>query len=275
MKIKKLLILLLLFTVMFGLGACSEIKVMNISNNDGTIDEMVYVSLDVEKLLEKDKDIEEIKLDIRNNSLQKANEFKYALNNRIDLDVMIIEDQESKDLLLSYKDGISIIINEWQNNRFSIGIRFKNENVYKYFYNITDDVIVEPKIDKSFFYNKLTYYGNTMYIKHFALYESVRDYYSLKYPEFVDEDVSLKYTYVTDLKRQHSNADEVEFRNGQYYHTWNVDPDNIDDKVELYYNIANKSNCILVCIGITFAITIIITGISAIIYFIKNKNNKK
>ena len=275
MKIKKLMIFLLLFTVMFGFCACSEIEVMNISNNDGTIDEMVYVSLDVEKLLEKDINIEEIKLDIRNNSLQIANEFKYVLNNKIDLDIMTMNDQESKDLLLGYKDGISIIINEWHDNKFSIGIRFMNENVYKYFYNITDDMPLEPKIDEGFFYNKLTYYGNTMYIKHFALYQSVRDYYSLTYPEFVAQDVRLKYTYVTDLRRQHSNADEVKFSNGQYYHTWNVDPNDIDDKVELYYNIADKSNCVLVCIGITFAITTIITGVAAIMYFIKNKNIKK
>lgn len=271
---KKLLILILLCTMIFSLTACSEIRVMNRSNDDGTIDELVFVSLNVEKVLEKGLNIEEIKLDIRNNSLAEANGFVDALNAKIDIDIMVMNDQESINLLNSYKDGITTIVEEWQDNKFLIGIRFKNENVYKYFYNITDDTKVEPKIEKHFFFNKLTYYGNTMYIRHYALYESVKDYYTHMYPEFIfTDDVKLSYTYVTDLRRQHSNADHIQYKSGKYYHTWGVDINNIDERIELYYNIANKSNCILFCIGITFAITIIISAVAIIMHFVKNKNN--
>jgi len=274
---KKCILASLICIMMFCMTACSEIRVMTVTNTDGTIDEMVYVSLDVEAVLEAGYDIDEMKLDIRTNSINEAKSFVNALNNRVYSDLELTTDEDSRKVLESYVDGISVIISEWQNDNFMIGIRFKDVNVYKYFYQITENVQLEAKSERHFFYDRVIYYGNTMYLKHHDLFDRMSIYYSQHYPECnIQEDVELSYTYITSIRREHSNADYITNRGGEYYHTWIVDSDEIDQPIELYYNVANQTNCILTCIGTAILSIIIITIIAVIINKIKirNKNNE-
>ena len=64
-------------------------------------------------------------------------------------------------------------------------------------------------------------------------------------------------------------------QNGEYYHTWIVDKDNIDEPIMLYYNIANPENFILVGLGIVGVVTIILIAIGAVLEKRKLKIKKE
>ena len=78
-------------------------------------------------------------------------------------------------------NGIEIIKSDWKDNTYVIGIRFKNIDVYKYYYGIKENTKVEMQTDEHFFYDKVYYYASTMYVKHHDLYDSINVYYSTKY----------------------------------------------------------------------------------------------
>lgn len=271
-KLQKLMLCCIMLLSIFIMSACSEVRVMMMTNTDGTIDEMVYVSLDCEELLRLGYSIDQVKLDIRTYAVEEADAFKDRLNLKIAEDLMITTGEADRRVLISYRDGISPIISEWSNNNFMIGIRFRDEYVYKYFYNIAEANKLEPTITKGFWYDKYEYAMNTMYIKHYALYESINTRFSLKYADIpLSDRTELMYTYVADKHRQHSDADFITRQGDKYYHTWVVDRDEIDQEIHLYYNIANQENWILVALVVTFVAGAIITIIVVIIHFIKKK----
>ncbi len=271
-KFSKLALLLLIFVSIFCLSACSEVRVMMVTNDDGTIDEMVYISIDNEEVAKCGYDINTMKLDIRTYAIDEAEKFNTELNIKITADLLISTNPEVKKILNSYIDGIDPIISEWKNNTFMIGVRFKTEEIYRYFYNISDNIKLEPKIEESFWYNKVTYTAYTMYAKHSSLYNRINTRFTLKYKDIpLTESSKLMYTYVTDKRRQHSNADFITRDADKYYHTWIVDRDDTDMTIELYYNIANKDNWIVLAILSTAIISCVITIVGIIIYLIKNK----
>ena len=263
--IKVLLVFVLLFMIMFSFVGCTQVNAMTITNQDGTIDEIVNVSLNSNEILSAGYSIVEMKADIQSTALNEANKFVLALNKKISDDLLLVSDEESISTLNYYKNGIEVIQSTWTNNTMQVGIRFKNIDVYKYFYNV-GNVNVEMQEEKHFFYTKAYYYGNTMYLKHNGLYNSMNILFSLTYPEFIDSsDNKLYYTYTTDLRREHSDAEKISYKDGLYYHTWEVDPENANQNIMIYYNVANRANCIIVSLGITLVSVLILFGISLII----------
>lgn len=275
-SIKYLFIALMLIISALSFSACSQVRVMTITNEDGSIDEVVGVSLNIEDIVSSDYDINEIKNDIMINSQAQAQEMKDELNAKIFRDLIIVRDEESVEILNSYKNGISVIKSDWSDNYYAIGIRFKNIDVYRYYYEIKENVNIEMKTEKHFFYNKVYYHANTMYVKHHNLYNKINEYYSLKYPDLIEsENNQLLYTYKTELRRQHSDADYITKQDGEYYHTWVVDPENVDEPIMLYYNVANPENWIIISICITFGVTVVLAIIGVIINLTKKKTKEQ
>ena len=88
-----------------------------------------------------------------------------------------------------------------------------------------------------------------MYLKHYDLYQQIKEQLSLEMPELVAiNDCELLYTYVTDSRREHSDADYVQKIGNKYYHTWIVE-DAENDIIMIYYNVANSGIYIIICIG--------------------------
>ena len=271
-SIKSLLVLLMLLVVALTFSACAQIRVMTITNDDDTIDELVSVTIVHEEVLNAGYNLTELKLDIETKSQAQAENMKDKLNQKINYDLFRVNDEESVKVLNSFKDGISVIKSDWKNNTYAIGIRFKNIDVYKYYYGISENTNVEMQTEEHFFYNKVYYYASTMCVKHHDLYDSVNDYYSAHYPQLINSETNeLLYTYKTDLRRQHSDADYITKQDGEYYHTWVVDPNNLDEPIMLYYNIANPENYIIVSICITLAVTIVLATIGNVLNLTKKK----
>ena len=80
----------------------------------------------------------------------------------------------------------------------------------------------------------------------------------------------LLYTYKTESRREHSDADYVVEQDGYYYHTWVVDSDNVEKQIMFYYNIANAE--IFIVLGIAISIGV---GASLIVISQLIKKNRK
>ena len=271
-KIKNFIIIfLLLMTVC--LSACSEVRAMTMTNEDGTIDELVYVSLNQEEIENSGYSLNEIKQRIETSSMNEANRIVSSFNLRIQIALSTTTDDETRQVLQSYYDEIAIVGNSWEENTYVIGLRYKNINVYRYYYNITEANTGYSDIDEHFFYNTVYYNSTNLYADYHDLYDRLTSYYSSYYPDLIDsENNQLLYTYVTDLHREHSNADYISKIDGLYYHTWVIDQNDIDENIVIYYNLANQANCILICIAIAVGICAVL-GIIALIINKKRKKN--
>lgn len=270
--IKLLFSIVLFFIITISFSACAQVRVMTITNEDSSIDELVAVTIYPQSVIDAGYNVIELKRDIETKSSAQAQTMKDKLNNKITNDLFLVRDAESIAILNSYKDGISVIKSEWKDNTYAIGIRFKNLDIYRYYYNIKESINVEMQTEEHFFYDKLYYYANTMYVKHNDLYNSVKSYYSTAYPNLIEsENNELLYSYKSDLRRQHSDADYITKHKGYYYHTWVVSPDNIEDTIMLYYNVPNPESFIIVALAITFGVTIILLGVGVLKFKLKNK----
>ena len=271
-SIKSLFICLMLVIIALTFSACAQVRLMTITNDDGTIDEIVTITIDTEEVVSAGHSVAELKDDIMIKSQAQAQAMKEDLDEKILNDLLMVRDEETTLVLNSFINGISVVKSDWIGDTYSIGIRFKNIDVYRYYYNIKENINVQMQTEEHFFYDKVFYYSNTMYVKHHDLYNKVSAYYSAKYPNLINsEGNELLYTYKTDLRRQHSDADYITKQDGEYYHTWVVDANNLEKPIMLYYNIANPENYIIVSVISVFVLTIILSGVA----FVTNLINKK
>ena len=272
-KVKNFIIVIFLLLMTVCLSACSEVRAMTMTNEDGTIDELVYVTLNQEEIENSGYNLDEIKQRIETNSMNEANRIVSAFNLRIQIALSTITDEETRQVLQSYYDGIAVVGNVWEENTYVIGIRFEDIDVYRYYYNITENSTGYSDIEEHFLYNTVYYNSTNLYADYHDLYDRLSSYYSSYYTDLVDsENNQLLYTYVTDLHREHSNADYVSRIDGLYYHTWVIDPNNIEENIVIYYNLANQANCLLVCLAVGLGVLSIL-GIIALIINKKRKKN--
>ena len=275
-NLRKILMICLLVVVTISFCACSSVRTMTVTNADGTIDELVYISLDTQALIDAgydNLDIESMQTDITTTAMREASNivdnFKQSIDDLLAFNFTM--DFKTRTDLLNIRDGLEVVTSSWQDNTYVIGLRFNDINVYRYYYNITEEAEVQPTNEEHFLYTKVIYSGLNMYVNYSDLYLKLNQEFSAKYPEFIENENELLYTYVTESRREHSDADFVTRLDGKYYHTWLVDSENIAEPITLYYNIANRGNCILLCIGIS----IVVCGMLLIIGLIVDKHKKK
>ena len=275
-NLRKILMICLLVVVTISFCACSSVRTMTVTNADGTIDELVYISLDTQAIIDAgydNLDIESMQTDITTTAMREASNivdnFKQSIDDLLAFNFTM--DFKTRTDLLNIRDGLEVVTSSWQDNTYVIGLRFSDINVYRYYYNITEEAEVQPTNEEHFLYTKVIYSGLNMYVNYSDLYLRLNQEFSAKYPEFIENENELLYTYVTESRREHSDADFITKLDGNYYHTWIVDGNNLGEEITLYYNIANRGNCILLCIGIS----ILVCGVLLIIGLIVDKHKKK
>ena len=270
-KIYRLIFCLMLLVVVLCLSACASVRSMTVTNEDGTIDELLYVTLQEEEIVSAGYSVEEIKNRVSSSSLNEARQIVNNFNMKVSLDIMNSLDQDTITTLNSFLSGIEVIGDRWEDDTYVIGIRFKNMDVYRYYYGITSTSTAKTETESHFFYDRIYYYGLSTFVNYSDLYERLNAYYSMNYPNLVEsESNELLYTYTTDLSREHSDADFVTKMDGKYYHTWVIDGANLSEELVLYYNIANRANCILTLVGVSVAVS----GILLLIAFLIKKKNQ-
>lgn len=275
-NLRKILMICLLVVVTISFCACSSVRTMTVTNTDGTIDELVYISLDTQAIIDAgydNLDIESMQTDITTTAMREASNivdnFKQSIDDLLAFNFTM--DFKTRTDLLNIRDGLEVVTSSWQDNTYVIGLRFSDINVYRYYYNITETTEIQPINEEHFLYTKVIYSGLNMYVNYSDLYLKLNQEFSAKYPEFIENENELLYTYVTESRREHSDADFITRLDRNYYHTWIVDGNNLGEEITLYYNIANRGNCILLCIGIS----ILVCGVLLIIGLIVDKHKKK
>lgn len=278
-KFKQLLIVFLLLVTAVCFCACGEVNSRIIVKENGSIEEVVTITYDNEKIKQAgytSAQILELKEQVKADAETVGKNMNKALNDKVDAKILTTADKETVEILKSYYNGISMFDGS-NENVYSVKVVFKNYDVYKFYYNISEDAKTEKKVEEHFFYSKVYWYGGTMYMRHRELYDTLKSLYEEKYSNLINhEENKLTYTYVCDLRREHSNADYIEKGEDGYYHTWVIDKEQATEQtIMFYYNIANSGNWILVCILITVVVTLIMFGSAGIYQLIKKKNRKE
>ena len=263
--LKRGIVIILLLIVTISFSACSSVRNMTIENDNGTIDELVYISLNTDEIYSAGydyTDIVEMKKDIVEKSEEKAEQL--ISNFRVRMKVLPFANV-----------GVKVISSGWENDTYAIGLRFDNMSIYQLYYGIDDNNTSDVKKTEKFLYTKHEYKRYTKYYIYQSLYKELKDNYNNKYPEFVSsENNETLYTYVSDTSRLHSDADFITKQDGKYYHTWEIDSENLDQEITMYYKIANRGNWIIMCIIITLLFTSVLLIISFIIKIISYNKNK-
>jgi len=271
---KPISVILMLFILAFCFSGCASVRMSVVANADGTINEIVTIELDEVAVVNAGYSVALLKQDIKTRSIDEAQNICDNFKFNIDLTMASDITEETKDILLEYKNSLDVVYADWENNSFTVGLRFKNVDVYNYFYGITETNKVVYQKEEHFLYTKVYQQRTTKYVAYSSLFNKLKDFYSANYVGLINSETNqLAYTYVSDIRREHSDADYINKINNNYYHTWLIDSENINEPIIIYYNIANAGNCILLCLAIT-------AGLTAIIFFIvyfknKLKNNKK
>ncbi len=280
--LKYVLVVIMLCVMLLLCCSCAEVQNITIVNDDGTIDEMVYVYVDKQQLEEKDCDYAHTKELIESKASITAQVLCENFENKLNLEIFMAESAEVKMFLTSLKGGVTAIGNTWEDDVYKIGLRFKNANVYRHFYNITSTEREISEVENHFLYTKVKYYGLSFYAdgRYTAIYDVLATQFNAEFEgKFVDvEDTKLYFTYTTTERREHSDADMIFKANGKYYHTWEIIKNQEAEQGEefyqvltLYYNVANTGNCILCCIIFSLMLSVILLLICVIIKKCKNK----
>ncbi len=271
----KILICIALIVSAFCLTACSTVNATTVTNEDGTIDELVYVKIDDADLLNQNytnSQIVVLKNDIKDTASNAGQNIVSNFNVRVQTDALLATTELERQRILSYNNGIIYLMDSQDDGTMIFGLRFRDANVYRYYYNISETASPQYITEKHFLYTKCYYYGLTMYPDYTSLYNQIKSSLQVKYPDLVANNMAnLQYTYQTELRREHSDADFVSYKNGVYYHTWIVDENDFEKPIMIYYNIANSGNCILLCIGVS----IVLCGILWIVAVLVDKHKKR
>ncbi len=253
---KFLLIVLMLFTTI-TFCACSTTRLETIFNDDGSIEERLYVTIDKGAVGEN---------------------FIEVRNNIISLAQQEVERERSKFLIynVEYGNDIKPIKTEIiDDENFMIGLWFADSDCYNAFYNLGSSNKAEYQYQKHFLYTKVYKQGLTMltHPKLEEVYNRVEAKILNMYPEFsgMEKQNEMRYTMIADLRREKSNADIVQKINGKYYHTWVVDMED-QQPIEIYYIVANRSNWILICLGVVVVVCAILCAVGLNIL---NKQKRK
>lgn len=277
-KLKNILVCFMLILSAFIFSACASVNTLTRKNADGTIDELVYVKIDDATLIEQGYNrtqIVDIKNYVKNLGQSVEQSICVEFEQRLQDDLLSTDSAEEIKNLMAYSRGLQAIKVTTENDTIIFGIRFKNADVYRYYYEIPQDSRPAYQTEKHFLYTKYYYYATTSYADHQSLYNKIKNEIRVQYPQIVTNNkAELQFTYVTDLRREHSNADYVSYSNNEYYHTWIVDENNLYAPVMIYYNIANSAHCILLCISVSLIVCVVlwlIVGIKKV--SAKTKNN--
>ena len=130
-NLRKILMICLLVVVTISFCACSSVRTMTVTNADGTIDELVYISLDTQAIIDAgydNLDIESMQTDITTTAMREASNivdnFKQSIDDLLAFNFTM--DFKTRTDLLNIRDGLEVVTSSWQDNTYVIGLRFSD-----------------------------------------------------------------------------------------------------------------------------------------------------
>lgn len=272
-KFNRIILSIMLVLLMFLLCGCASVNFVTYHSDDGSIQEYVYITLDKQALLSHGYNIASVQFEIKSNSYQQATTLVQEYRNKLEIEYHsnILTNYEYTELY----NGIKVIEQDWSDCKYTIGLHFNSSTIYKKYYELLNDVTFtsNPKQVKKLFYTKSYYYGTTNY-GDYSIFNTIYNYYNnTMFASISPQQTSLTYSYSVSTRRFHSDADQVQMdNNGNYIHTWNVDPSNPARQICFYTITANRSVWILTAVGISLA-TCLVLCIVGVILHKKHKNS--
>jgi len=156
--------------------------------------------------------------------------------------------------------------------RYEFCVKYKDVNLYKYYYNEKGEESHTVDLSGNFFYNKIRIVGDETSLTHREFSEKCEVGLKLYFYNIIKEYKDyMVFNLHASKRRLKSNSDfQEKISTGNYLHTWIIG-ENAEDEVQYYYNIANRQNWIMLSIGVTLVIGVILFVISINI----KENNKQ
>ena len=266
---KKILILLLVFLNTYLLFGCAQTTYVITYKTNGEITQTFSTLIDINELQEKGYSYLELSSTIHNlYSNYWNNKYEYMQSNLNKNEELT--QQEKTQILNSVTKDISVIENE-----LTLTITYPNSKVANLVN--TDPTQEEQDSDVKYIENFLTrtmvqnvtniysgYHESELYNELNAIYN--------KNNEFSDNDLKLTHVIAFSNSRYKSNANKRIFKNGLYYHIWDVnttvDVNNeyASTKIEIYLTTAKPV--------MWYLLAVIITGLFIIFSFVYIKYSK-
>ena len=274
---RKLMLLVTSFVLIivsiFFVG-CSKVNYTSGKDINDNIVEQVSAKIDESNFIGTDLLIRKSQIsNIAKNTLQtKLNDYNSKVNS------MIVEAhlQGETEKEIKYKQllkEITVSEPEWDGNTFYVNASFQSESAYLIFYGLSERNFKEKYTTEQWLYNTIHYKGSLGYYQNYGLYNTLKRDIQFVFPEFTSEDTTLTYSYLTQSRRYHSNADTKVHTQDGYLHTWKVD--NINQEIEFTLKIANRQNWYILAILIGFSFTLILSIVALILVIIKRHKNKR
>lgn len=273
MKFNTIALSIMLVLICFCLCGCTQVNFVTYHNDDGTIHEYVYLTIDEQALSSYGYNIASVKLEIQSNSHLEAVNLIEDYRNKL---VTLYQSQHiSSDEYSILYNGVKLIEQKWEDNEYIIGLQFDNSTIYQRYYELLNGATFSQntKQIKKPFYTKTYYYGTTNY-GDYTIFNRIYGYYvNSKFNTISPHEAELTYSYSVSSSRFHSNAEQVSMdSNGNYIHTWDVDPNQPAREIYFYTISANRSAWIITCVLIGLLVCSILC-IVAIFKYLKDKNS--
>ena len=266
----KKIILILLATVFLFTG-CASVK-YTVVDSGSYLQQNVQVTLDSNTLSSKGLAVEDVKSEITSvvNRLYE-NSRNYFLNN---LQMLIVNESLTPTQVNEIMEAIRVTKKWVDDTTFIYEIIFTGVNAsdlqlsytevfYLYNYGSTVPPEDDDKNPNILTFNFLTTKVQNTQTTAFANNNTILEYFTNKFGEygFTEDDVRYVYSYGTNYRRLHSDADEIKYVNGIYMHTWELADKN--EEITLYRLIANPTNwyIIALCVGVGTALTLTIVSL--------------
>ncbi len=177
---------------------------------------------------------------------------------------------------LIYRNDIKILQTQLLDDEqtFVAALWFKEQKIFNKFYNLSTKNSAELKQEKHFFYTKVFQTGYTILSNpklEQIYYLVVSNVLTNPLFEGVENHNEIRYTMIADTKREHSNADIIEQKDGKFYHTWIFT--DIQQTITVYFIMANRANWILVCLGVGLLVCAVLCVVAVIV--VKKRKRKK
>ncbi len=265
-------ILLILLATVFLFTGCASVK-YTVVDSGSYLQQNIQINLDSDALSSKGLQLEDVKNEITSvvNRLYE-NSHNYFINN---LQMLIVNESLTPTQANEIMKSICVTKKWIDETTFIYEITFIGINssdlqlsYTEVFYLYNYGTTIPPEEDDEENPNILTFNFLTTKVQStqttaFANNNNILEYFTNKFGEygFTEDNVKYVYSYGTNYRRLHSDADEINYVNGIYMHTWQLADKN--EEITLYRLIPNTTNwyIIALCVGVGTVFTLTFVSI--------------
>lgn len=276
---KRSIFLILAVLCCFVLTGCAKIDYTYL-NNGSQLTQIFSVELDSETLTENGINPLDVKTIVNKKILDHFTIYEASFINNVN--ALMLDKEISVELANNLKEKAVVVEGPvWLNNVVSVQITFNSvsdgeqtlnyQNIYNLYYTFE----LYPEIEE----NEIEYEGllrrlsETEYsIFNSNIAQTYRNEIESSLTESginLDKEPKFSYTYGTQYRRVHSDADKISYDGEYYLHSWNLD--SAEEKITLYRLYANQWIWYVIAIGVTVITVVVLIIVNAV----KKKKSKQ